>query len=216
MNVSKWVRENPKIELPYLVLRPTSSSHVGDMNPWAWPELYRALHDTKRAFTARNGGVWSGQPAAAGVMADKIRLHQSLPAFGRCSLDGMPGDGEMTGGGGVGQDCDVVGDLNGYLLWDTQDIVDEPGKWEMTVYLYGGDARYNKTDAAPADACSVDLTPRRCQKFTASPGEKFNWSNTSLKDNQTVAGTAAADKNGLVTIEKLTVTKDKNRIKIWK
>ena len=37
-----------------------------------------------------------------------------------------------------------------------------------------------------------------------------------LRDNQTVAGTAAADKNGLVTIEKLTVTKDKNRIKIWK
>jgi hypothetical protein len=216
MNVCKWVRENPTVELPFLILRPTGSSHVGDIGPWVWPEMYRALHDTKRAFTARHGGVWSGQPAAAGVMAGKIRLRQSLPAFGNCSLDGMPGDGDFSGGGGVGGDSDVMADLNGYLVWDTDDIVDEPGKWEMTVYLYDGDPRNNKAGGAPADACTADLTPRRCQKFKAAAGETFHWSNASLADSRSVAGTAAADKNGWVTLEKLTITKGKNRIRIWK
>jgi hypothetical protein len=61
------------VELPYLVLRPTGSSHLGDMGPWAWPELYRALHDTKRAFTARHGGVWSGTPLAGTIMPSLIR-----------------------------------------------------------------------------------------------------------------------------------------------
>ena len=213
MNVCKWVRENPTVELPYLVLRPTGSSHVGDIGPWAWPELYRALHDTKRAFTARHGGVWSGAPLAGTLMPAKVRRNQSLPAFGNCSLDGMPGDGDMSNNGGVGADSDVVADLNGFLLWDTDSIVDEPNRWEMTVYLYAGDPKQGRP-GSPALACTVDLTPRRCQKFSAKPGQTFQWSNTSLAGNQATTGSASADRWGLVTLQELVVTQGKNRISI--
>ena len=37
-------------------------------------------------------------------MADRIRRNQPLPAFGRSSLDGMPGDGDMSNNGGLGGD----------------------------------------------------------------------------------------------------------------
>jgi hypothetical protein len=83
----------------------------------------------------------------------------------------------------------------------------------MTVYLYDGD-QYGR-GTAPADACTADLTPRRCQKFKASPNQQFNWTNTSVKEGKVIqSGTAKADKWGLVTIEGLTITKGKNRISI--
>lgn len=212
MNVCKWVRENPAVELPYLVLRPTGASHVGDMGPWAWPEMYRALHDTKRAFTARHGGVWSGTTVAGVVMPPKIRRDQSLPAFGNCSLDGMPGDGDMSNNGGVGADCDVVADLNGWLVWDTETIVDEPDRWEMTVWLYEGDARAGRP-GAPAEWCTTDVTPRRCRKFRARPDEAFVWTNTSLRDGKVVqTGRASADRWGLVTIPGANISTGRNRL----
>jgi len=145
-------------------------------------------------------------------MAGQIRMHQSLPAFGNCSLDDNPGDGAFDPGG-AGSDGDPVGMINAYLFWDTATIVDEPDRWEMTVYLYDGD-RHGR-GKAPADACTVDVTPRRCQKFAAKAGQKFTWTNTSVKDNkQVAAGTAEADKWGLVTVPKVIVTKGKNRIVI--
>ncbi len=211
MNICKYVRENPAKELPFHVSLPYGSSHVGDMGPWAWQELYRALHDTKRAFTARWGDCWAGSPPA-GDMAGQIKLHQSLPAFRNCSLDDNPGDGAFDVGA-VGSDGDPSGNINGYQFWETDSIVDEPDRWEMTVYLYDGD-KYGR-GRAPADACTTDLTPRRCQRFRAKPGEQLKWTNTSLKDNRVVQkGTAEADRWGLVTVEKLIVSKGRNRIRI--
>ena len=216
MNVCQWIRENPTVELPYLVLRPTSSSHVGDIGPWAWPELYRALHDTKRAFTARHGGVWSGTTLAGSFMPAKIRLHQSLPAFGNCSLDGMPGDGDLSNNGGVGGDSDVIADLNGWILWDTDTIVDQVDRWEITVWLYAGDAPAGKS-GAPADTCTVDITPRRCQKFKARLGETFRWTNTAQTAGKVVqSATATADRWGLVTLGSVLVSQGKNTIRISK
>jgi len=211
MNVCKYIRDNPTKELPYYVSFPYGSSHVGDIGPWAWAELYSALHQTKRAFCAKWGSCWAGAPPAA-AMAGQVRMHQSVPAFGNCSLDDNPGDGAFDPGG-AGCDGDPVGMINAYLFWDTATIVDEPDRWEMTVWLYDGD-RHGR-GKAPADACTVDVTPRRCQKFAAKAGQKFAWTNTSVKDNKPVAsGTAEADKWGLVTVPKVVVTKGKNRITI--
>ena len=145
-------------------------------------------------------------------MASQITMHQSLPAFGNCSIDDNPGDG-ASDPGAAGADSDPTGNINGYLFWDTETIVDEPARWEMTVYLHAGDK--HGRGKAPARACTVSLTPRRCRKFKASPGRKFKWTNTSLADGRQVqSGAAAADKWGLVTIDKLVVTMEKNRIRI--
>ena len=93
-----------------------------------------------------------------------------------------------------------------WLSWETKDIVDDSSVWEMTVRL---------VPQAPRDSCIVDLTPRRCQKFKPQPGAKVTWTNTSMPDGKVIqTQTAVADQWGLVTLEKVVVTKGKNRIRI--
>ena len=156
-----------------------------------------------------------------------IRTDQTLPAFTNCSLDDNPGAATQNPNWKQerpailewnkknpknkkdlsGYDGDATGQANLYLFWETADVVDEPDRWEMTVAL---------TKRAPEDQCTTDLTPRRCQKFRPEPGKPVRWTDTSVSDGKVVqSGEAAADQWRLVTVEKLTVTKGKNRIKIW-
>ncbi|KKL50655.1 hypothetical protein LCGC14_2303300, partial [marine sediment metagenome] len=68
---------------------------------------------------------------------------------------------------------------------------------------------------APVGRCTVDLTPRRCRQFKPKDGQKLAWTFTSEGGGKPVAsGTVPADRFGLVTIEKLAVTKVKGRIVI--
>ena len=155
------------------------------------------MMDTKRSFVFNSLLVQT-------VMEPKLRLNQSLPAFANCSLDDNIGNGCMQ----VGKP--LTGTLNAYLLWDTDTIVDEPDRWEMAVWL---------DKSAPLPDCTVDLTPRRCQKFKAKAGAKFTWSNFEPKDKEQKelqSGTAEADSIGLVTLKQITVTKNRNRITIKK
>ena len=98
-------------------------------------------------------------------LVPRIRLHQSLPAFTNCSLDHSPGDGDHA-------DAEKGGGINLYQLWEPETIVDEPGRWEITLWL---------RDDCPHDACTTDVTPRRCQKFKAKPGEQFRWTHTAYR-----------------------------------
>jgi hypothetical protein len=41
----------------------------------------------------------------------------------------------------------------------------------------------------------VDVTPRRCQKFKAKPGESLQWTTSDGRN-----GKLTADKNGLATV----------------
>jgi len=80
-----------------------------------------------------------------------------VPAFSNCSLDNSPGTGDPDAGEPWGQ-------INGYLFWEYDSIVDESDKWAMTVYL---------VPSSPDDACTVDLTPRQCRRFKAKPVRLF-------------------------------------------
>lgn len=119
-----------------------------------------------------------------------IRIDQSLPAFTNCSLDDNPGNGNEGNG-------DASGQINAYLFWKTEDIVDTPQRWEMTVGI---------VQTAPAQSCTVSLTPRRLQNFHPIPGKVYQWTNTSLSNHfQLQSGTVTCDENGLITIDNLTV-----------
>ena len=79
-------------------------------------------------------------------------------------------------------------------------------KREMTFLLDAG---------CKAEKCTVDVTPRRCQKFRAKPGQKFRWTCTPVAEGgQSQSGTVEADKNGLVTVEKVTVLKTGSRLRL--
>jgi hypothetical protein len=117
---------------------------------------------------------------------DKFARHQSHPAFGHSSLDEDIGSGEPDENneakGWVAQ-----GDVNLGFAWE--DVLDETDKWSVRL----------ATDSGLPDA-TVDVTPRRCQKFKAKAGEKFKWTNSAGG-----AGEVAADVWGLVTVEKVKI-----------
>jgi hypothetical protein len=167
------------------------------------------------------------------VFGMDVRSHRTLPAFTHCSLDGNPGtatpipreqfdklkaeakkekaEKKLQWERPVdGYDGDSVEQANAWLYWETDDaqITDEPRTWALTLALLS---------KGPKDECTVDVTPRRCQKFKPQPGEKFQWTNTpAASDKPVQSGEVAADQYGLVTIPAVTVSKGKNRLSIEK
>ena len=201
MNLPKWIRENPTVELPWWLCWPAYGAYpshtIGDFGFMPWPEMIHAMASTKRAFAAN----WSTNgPGPVGPLRDlvpRIRQHQSLPAFTRCSLDHSPGDGDHA-------DAEKGGGINLYQLWEPETMVDEADRWEITLFL--------RKDC-PRDDCTTDLTPRRCRKFKAEPGQAFAWSSASPEGGDKLqSGAAAADRHGLVTIKGLVVAKAPRRI----
>ena len=207
LNVAGWIRENPDVEIPFYVGKPSGASHVGDMGFMPAPEVYRALLDTRRAFAAHYGPSqgFGGPPRAFPAMP--IRRDQAVPAFSNCSLDDMVGEGDQWGGaaGGTIGSGDPWGRFNADLRWGFDDLVDERKRFEVTVWL---------DKAARKPACTVDLTPRRCRKFKPEASRNFRWTSTDEKGAVVQKGQLEADKWGLVTIKGLSVAKDKRRVSI--
>ena len=218
----KIVRDNPKLNLPFIGFGNGKNDHgIG------WPqaiELAKAFQEARQP----HGFQWNLRGHGAGSFQTglDLRTDQSMPAFTGCSLDNSFGTAKRLPKhvpvkmpwGQIMKDIydgDHSGALNAYLRWDTKTVVDEADKWEITVYLMKKDRRGR--GGAPKDACTVNITPRRCQTFKPKPGETFKWTNTTLADQKEVqSGTVTADKWGLVTLAKVTVTKGMNRIKITK
>lgn len=201
INIARFVRENPTVELSYWLCWPAYGAYpahtVGDFGFMPWRETIHAMHWTKRAFAA----VWnSNGPGGIGDLRQfvlRVRRDQSLPALGHCSLDASPGDGDHA-------DAEQSGGINLHQRWDPETIVDEPSRWEMTVYLQ---------EACSAASATMTVTPRRCQRFKAEPGTKYAW--TLTEGGETLnKGTAVADPWGLVTAEGIELTKQPRRLGI--
>lgn len=208
-NAGHWIRNHPAAELAHISYTPYQ--HEGDFGWLDKPPFYRAMLDTKHAFATYFHESRGQYGTADASWIFRIRRGDTIAAFGNCTLDDNPG---------IGAGYDPGGQMNAYLCFDAPSATDEADRWEMTVWLYGGDNRGR--GAAPLDQCAVDVTPRRCRKFKAGPGQKFTWTNTSLADlpgrqaGNTVVQTGAAvgDKWGLVTAEKVIVSKGRNRLVI--
>jgi hypothetical protein len=129
-----------------------------------------------------------------------LALDRSFPAFTHFSANGNPGTGA---GDAVGTDNDLGdntydGDPNGgfnrFLRWNTTTIVDEPASYAIELKLSSGAKGYKGAGE------TVDVTPRRLQKFTIKPGAAYEWSSGAQK------GVATADAEGLLTIPQVQVT----------
>lgn len=159
-----------------------------------WVETWQDQIDMVKALTANrhgfafswnNGGHDSEGAKAMALVnkyypATKFSRDRSYPAFGNSSINQNMGNGDRADG-------DLVGGINLGFSWN--DVVDEPDHWSVSL----------SNDLAQADM-TVDVTPRRCQKFKVQAGEKFKWTNSAGG-----AGEVAADPQGLVTVEKVTI-----------
>ncbi len=221
VNMAKWLREHPAVETPFL-----AAGNGKDDGAIGWQQavsFFQALQDTKRPHAVFWGMRGHGTPPPSlridEQRSQSFRLDQTLPAFTKCSLDDDLGTGtklaepkEFKNREGKVQkdafDGDSEGYFNAHLRWETAEdkVVDQSGVWEMTFLL---------DKWCPADQCSVNVTPRRCQQFRAKPGQAFAWTATPVVgEGQAQSGTAKADDNGLVTLEKVIVYKTGSRVRL--
>ena len=213
MDLSWWLRQHPIAETPFLSF--ANGKNDGSIGWYQAVRAVSALWETKRPFVFLWGMGGHGQRAKFMFDPKQMAKNQSIPAFRNCSLDDKIGKGRKlkqpqkykTRDGRLLEDWydgDSTGQINAYLKWDI--IKDQKDKYEISLFL---------SQEAPEDTCSVDMTPRRIQKFKLEKDQKFNWSNITVKDNQKIqAGVETADQWGLVTIKNLKVNKTGNRIKI--
>jgi hypothetical protein len=147
-------------------------------------EMIRALTRNHHgfAFAWNSGDHSSGSKAMALIHQDypahRFARSRSYPAFGNSSIDQDPGPGDPKEG-------DAEGGIN--LGFDWKDVVDEERGWTATI-----------SNARAKAEMTVDVTPRRCQKFRPKPGESLRWTASSGGSGSVAAGAA-----GLVTIEKV-------------
>jgi hypothetical protein len=136
------------------------------------------------AFSWNNGGHSEGGRAMGLISkyypAEKFARNRSYPAFGNSSIDHNMGNGDP-------KDGDLEGGIN--LGFDWKDIVDEPDRWSVSL----------SNDLAKKEM-TVDVTPRRSQRFKLRAGETCRW--TSSTD---AAGTITADAHGLVTVRAVVI-----------
>jgi hypothetical protein len=196
-----YLRDHPEIDAPLICFsNGKNDAAIG------WPQArdtWKALQEARQphVFVWGQGGhgqraMLPGPDPNERELGVDVRLDRSLPAFTRGSLDGNPGNGDP-------QDGDPEGQSNLHLTWDAA-AVDEAETWEMVVRL---NAR------APRGECSVDVTPRRCQKFKPAPGATVAWGNRSVADGGVVqSGEVKADDQGRVTVPQAAVTRGGNRL----
>ncbi|MCX7591977.1 MAG: hypothetical protein N2255_10165, partial [Kiritimatiellae bacterium] len=127
-------------------------------------EMVRALTESHHgfAFAWNNGDHSSGSEPMRLIMKyyppSLFARNKSYPAFGRSSLDNNMGNGDPTDG-------EMEGGINLGFAWEN--VVDEPEQWSVTI----------SNELARQEA-TVDVTPRRCQKFKPKPDEPLEWSDS--------------------------------------
>ena len=195
-NISWYIGEHPERDIPFMYLISGTGKDSGHTSEFGWqddPRGWAGLNRGRQTFVAKWGRI-SGE---VDRLITNMKWDRSVPAFSNGSLNDNPGNGDPTDG-------DPYGQINGWLLWDPASVVDKAGEWSMTVSV-ASDCR--------ADRCTVDVTPRKTKLFKPRPGASFKWTNASVADGKVVGkGVVEADRFGLVTLEKIAVTKGGNRL----
>jgi hypothetical protein len=174
-------------QLPFLfVLHGRNDGSI----PWQNnPPFYRAMNDSRRAFVAfwdEGTHPTAGKEAPDDIKAwlerfRRFKLNESYPAFSNTSSNRNPGDGRATDG-------DPIGWINRGFDW--REIVDQPGRYEITLSVDHPDIVYPVT---------TDVTLWRLQQFRVTAGDKVRWSAGAAKDES-----VTIDEHGGVTIGRVT------------
>jgi hypothetical protein len=173
-----------------------AAEHPGDLPflGWAcgrndgyatWQEhidMVKAMTESHHGFAfAWNNSDHSGGGRAMAMiekyyLSGKFSRNRSYPAFGNSSLNDNMGTGDP-------KDGDLEGGIN--LGFDWKDVADEEGKWSARL-----------SNSLAKKEMTVDVTPRRCQKFRPKPGEKLTWADSAGNKAE-----VAVDRHGLVTVK---------------
>jgi len=184
-----------------------AESHHEDLPFYAWSigrhdgfATWKEEVDMVKALTSAHHGLamsWNdgGHSDGPAPMAkikkyypcELFALDRSYPALGNSSIDDNMGTGELAGKDLKEGDGDKEGSINLGFAWS--DVTDDAAAWSVKIS--------NDLCKGPM---TVDVTPRRCQKFVAKAGEKFTWTTSAG-----ASGNVTADEFGLVTVAKVAI-----------
>ena len=210
-NLIQWHLANVGVETAFIL--DAHASNDGSVPFTAVPEYYEALQKAKRPFAA----VWA--PWGHSGFEDphwpnhlwwgtfQFNKDESVPAIGYATSSDRPSPGGR-------------GEINTHIEWSSRendfdktttkdDLVDSPGRWEVCLRS----CNFHRTQSGKknVDAQTASITPRRCRKFKARPGEAFAWENWSCADPakpvKIAEGTVTAEEHGLVTVENFQINK---------
>lgn len=138
-----------------------------------------------------------------------LRRDLAFPAFSHSTWDGHPGTGgngrqpwrndlgfagDPLVAGDTGWDGDIAGTLNRALRWDASRLVDTRSRFVLPLRAELGMGVTTRP--------TVDVTPRRVQRFLCVPGEHIRWSFGAA------SGTVIAAPDGGVTVPRLHLSTD--------
>jgi hypothetical protein len=164
--------------------------------PWVNnPDFYRGANEGRQMFQVywNNGNHGMSRQCPRDFITEKemlrYRLNESFPAFSNSTDNKNYGNGDA-------KDGDLIGWINRGFDWKV--ISDTADKYEITLSVNHKDIKYPVT---------TDVTIRRRQQFKPAAGENITVDINGKKQSVKI------DKNGLLTIEKVTFT-DANPIKV--
>ncbi len=174
----------PAVDMPPLF----ASNGRKDMSiPWVNnPPFFSAANEARQAFCVywNNGGHSMDREAPRYISVTELfryRLNQAYPAFSNSSDNRNYGNGDPADG-------DLEGWINRGMTWQGE-IVDTADRFEMNLTANYPGIKYPVTS---------DVTFRRRQNFKFAPGTVIKV-DINGKKSETVI-----DKNGLLTVEKVT------------
>lgn len=223
LDLTRALRDEPEARSQFLVLQHGKDDpiiHFGTLvspSPLTGLSFYEALQTRHVGHVAvwDEGGHQENDPWLGARWWDKgwnprtdaesfLRRDLAFPAFSHSSWDGNPG----TGGNGrqpwkddsgyagdpkvpgdTGWDGDVAGMLNRALRWDSRRLVDTHARFELPLRAVLG--------SGVTQPPTVDVTPRRVQRFQCRPGERIRWTFGKA------TGTVFTAKDGSVTVPRL-------------
>jgi len=97
--------------------------------------------------------------------------------------------------------------MNAFFRWQVRS--DSANSLEMDLWIISNEELKSKIFQVPSRA-KADVSPRRLQNLRFHPNQNVSWRFGSQ------SGTAKTDAQGLLTLRDLTLTNEKQTLKIWK
>lgn len=163
-------RINQTVGVPY-----SGGVHGKNDATLGWVEYY-AWYDSLEVN--KQGGVWywdqrnhngknkNFDDSEAYINYDRFFANRSYPAFSDCSINQDWGNGSPSSGAPYGA-------WNGYLDWDDNSIIDQPGTYSIRCFVK--DMYASGVLLQQYDSCTTDLTLRRLQSFHPQAGQLIDW-----------------------------------------